>query len=277
MKTRILVGVVWIPVLIVVLVFLPAIFAGIATGVISAVCMLELRHALGEGKNRFDVLYCILAFLPALFNSLDMDERLITSVYFVALAAVFFEYALRYEKGRKVEVRHIFGNVFAVYVLPYSMTSVVALRTFGGEFGRVLVLAPFVAAFLTDAGAYFVGIFMGKRKCFPRISPKKTVAGLVGGIVIGVGAMFLYWWILTLIYPVLAFPYAAVLVTGLAGAFATVFGDLAFSLIKRVADIKDYGKLLPGHGGMLDRFDSLVFAAPVVYLCIITFFSRVIL
>ena len=271
MRTRILVGVIWIPVLIVVLVFLPAIFAGVATGVISAVCMLELRHALGEKKNRFDILYSVFAFLPALFNSLDMDDRLITSVYFVALAAVFFEYALRYEKNQVIKVRHIFGTVFAVYILPYSMTSVVALRTFT-EFGRVLVLAPFVAAFLTDAGAYFVGVFMGKRKCFPRISPKKTVAGLVGGIVIGVGAMFLYWWILTLIYPQLAFPYVAVLVTGLFGALATIFGDLAFSLIKRVADIKDYGKLLPGHGGMLDRFDSLVFAAPVVFICITTFF-----
>ena len=271
MRTRILVGVIWIPVLIVVLVFLPAIFAGVATGVISAVCMLELRHALGEKKNRFDIVYSVFAFLPALFNSLDMDDRLITSVYFVALAAVFFEYALRYEKKQEIKVSHIFGTVFAVYILPYSMTSVVALRTFT-EFGRVLVLAPFVAAFLTDAGAYFVGVFMGRRKCFPRISPKKTVAGLVGGIVIGVGAMFLYWWVLTLIFPQLAFPYVAVLVTGLFGTLATIFGDLAFSLIKRVADIKDYGKLLPGHGGMLDRFDSLVFAAPVVFICITTFF-----
>ena len=270
MKTRILVGVVWIPVLIVVLVFLPAVFAGIATGVISAVCMLELRHALGEKKSRFDAVYCVFAFLPALFNSLDIDEHIITSIYFVALGAVFFEYAWRYEKNQELKVSHIFGTVFAVYVLPYSMTSVVALRTFG-EYGKVLVLAPFVAAFITDAGAYFVGIFFGKRHCFPRISPKKTVAGLVGGIVIGAAAMFLYWWILTLIFPALTFPYAAIFVMGLAGALATVFGDLAFSLIKRVADIKDYGKLLPGHGGMLDRFDSLVFAAPVVYLCIITF------
>jgi len=275
MKTRILVGIVWIPVLIVVLVFLPAVFAGIATGVISAVCMQELRHALGEKKSKFDIFYVVFAFTPAMLNSLDVNERIITAVYFVALALVFFEYAWRYEKGHSIKVSHIFGTVFAVYVLPYSMTSVVALRTFG-DFGAVYVLAPFVAAFLTDAGAYFVGIFMGKRKCFPRISPKKTVAGLVGGVVIGVGAMFLYWWILTLIYPALPFPYARVLITGLLGSTATIFGDLAFSVIKRVADIKDYGKLLPGHGGMLDRFDSLVFAAPVVYMCVITFFPAVI-
>jgi len=275
MRTRILVGVIWIPVLIVVLVFLPAVFAGVATGIISVVCMLELRHALGEPRSRFDVLYSVFAFMPAMFNSLDMDERLITSAYFVALAAVFFEYALRYEKGREIKVSHIFGTVFAVYVLPYSVTSVVALRTVG-EFGRLYVLAPFVSAFLTDAGAYFVGVFLGKHKCFPRISPKKTVEGLVGGIVIGTGTMFLYWWVLTLLHPELPFPYWAVFVTGILGALATVFGDLAFSLIKRVADIKDYGKLLPGHGGMLDRFDSLVFAAPVVYICMITFFPLVI-
>ncbi len=273
MKTRILVGVIWIPVLIVALVFLPAVFAGIAAGVISAVCMLELRHALGEKKNRIDLVYCVFAFLPALFNSLDLDDRFITSVYYIALALVFVEYAWRYEKGQEIKISHIFGTVFAVYVLPYSITSVVALRTNFGALGRVYVLAPFVSAFLTDAGAYFVGISMGKRKCFPRISPKKTVAGLVGGIVTGTAAMFLYWWVLTLIYPGLPFPILSVFMTGLLGALATIFGDLAFSLIKRIANIKDFGNLLPGHGGMLDRFDSLVFAAPVVLICIITFFQ----
>lgn len=272
MRTRIIVGVIWIPVLIVVLVFLPAIFAGIIAGIISAVCMWELRHALGEKRSSFDYLYVVLAFLPCLINSQNMDGRIITSVYFVALAAVFFEYAWRYEHGETVEVRYIFGTVFAVYILPYAFTSIVALRTINMELGRVLVLAPFVSAFLTDAGAYFTGIFLGKRKCFPRISPKKTYAGLIGGLVIGIASMFIYWWVMTLIYPQLPYPYIAVFATGLFGALATIFGDLAFSLIKRVAGIKDFGNLLPGHGGMLDRFDSLVFAAPVVFICMTTFF-----
>ena len=133
--------------------------------------------------------------------------------------------------------------------------------------GRLLVLLPVISAFVTDAGAYFVGVFLGKRRAFPLVSPKKTVEGCIGGLAVGAAAMVIYGVILifTTFHDVV---FWALILYGIIGGVFTELGDLAFSLIKREYNVKDYGRLLPGHGGILDRFDSMVFAAPAIYLLV---------
>jgi len=143
-------------------------------------------------------------------------------------------------------------------------------------FGQYLVLLPFLSAFITDGGAYFVGVSIGKHRPFPKISPKKSIEGFIGGIVIGTLAVVGYTLLLSTIIPgtlggidvgeYYTFNYGNAVIVGMCGAIATEAGDLLFSWIKRKLGIKDYGNLIPGHGGMLDRFDSMVLCAPIVML-----------
>ena len=106
-------------------------------------------------------------------------------------------------------------------------------------------------AFLSDTGAYFAGLKFGKRKLAPTISPKKTVEGVVGGVAGAVFGMILYALVLDLLPVGIQVNYALALLYGFAGSLFGIFGDLCFSVIKRQTGIKDYGDLIPGHGGIL--------------------------
>ncbi len=132
--------------------------------------------------------------------------------------------------------------------------------------GASLLIFPLVVAWLGDSAAYFAGHRWGKRKLIPRVSPGKTVAGALGGLLGAVlGAVLAA---ALLVGPYAGFilpPGAAVLVGALVGTVAQL-GDLAESLLKREVGVKDSGRLFPGHGGVLDRFDSIFFALPVTYL-----------
>ncbi len=120
---------------------------------------------------------------------------------------------------------------------------------------------------MADAGGFFIGATLGKHKLCPDISPKKTVEGVIGGVIfcvisaVLVGLLFQY-----LIMPDLEINFWALVLLGIIDAPISIIGDLSFSLIKRRYKIKDYGSIFPGHGGMLDRFDSIIFTAPVIVL-----------
>ncbi len=119
-----------------------------------------------------------------------------------------------------------------------------------------------IAAFGSDICAYFTGYFLGKHKMAPNLSPKKTIEGAVGGLA---GSSLLAW-----LFGVIFMKDMAVvcLLLGLFGGAAGMAGDLTASMFKRKMGIKDYGTLIPGHGGIMDRFDSVIFVAPVVYYAI---------
>ncbi|MBR3600110.1 MAG: phosphatidate cytidylyltransferase [Lachnospiraceae bacterium] len=131
--------------------------------------------------------------------------------------------------------------------------------------GGALVVMVFVCSWVNDTCVYCIGVTMGKHKMTPKLSPKKSVEGLVGGIVgsAAFGAlygMFFNKQVMTLENAPITFA-----IIGAVGAVVAVIGDLAASAIKRNNDIKDYGKLIPGHGGIMDRFDSIIFTAPIIY------------
>ena len=123
-----------------------------------------------------------------------------------------------------------------------------------------------IAAFGSDIFAYFTGYFLGKRKMAPVLSPKKTIEGAVGGLI---GSSVLSWLFGFIFMREMAL---VCLVLGLVGGAAGMAGDLTASAFKRKMGIKDYGDLIPGHGGIMDRFDSVIFVAPVVYyaICLMT-------
>lgn len=126
--------------------------------------------------------------------------------------------------------------------------------------GSKLVFFLLLVVWLGDSGAYYVGKKLGKHKLSPRISPKKTVEGLVGGITTSViAAVVIHFTFFR------SFPLVHAIIAGIILSFAGVVGDLAESMWKRSADVKDSGTLIPGHGGFLDRFDSILFTAPILY------------
>ena len=120
-------------------------------------------------------------------------------------------------------------------------------------------------AFLSDTGAYFAGRKFGKHKLAPVISPNKTVEGMIGGVLGAIVGTLIYCFILQVAFE-FEVNYLCVPVYGLLGSVGAVFGDLIFSAVKRQTGIKDYGNLIPGHGGILDRFDSMTIVAMLVEL-----------
>ena len=125
-------------------------------------------------------------------------------------------------------------------------------------------------AFLSDTGAYFIGCRFGKHKLAPVISPKKSIEGVFGGVGFAVVGMLLYCVLMQLIFKCQV-NYGYALIYGVLGSLAGVYGDLCFSVIKRQTGIKDYGNLIPGHGGVLDRFDSMLVVSPLVELMLAVF------
>jgi phosphatidate cytidylyltransferase len=151
------------------------------------------------------------------------------------------------------------GLFYDLRLLDDGLGPVASLAGLGLTRGHLWLGLVFALTFACDTAAYFVGRFLGHRPLFPRVSPKKTVEGTAAGFVGAVLAAFL-------LAPLVGLGPGWALVLGLLGGAGAVLGDLAESLLKRAAGVKDSGWVFPGHGGFLDRLDSLLFVVVVVYL-----------
>ena len=153
----------------------------------------------------------------------------------------------------------LFGLIYVAWLANF-----ITRINFASPDGRYFVMLLVVVTKFTDMGAYIVGSTIGRHKMIPRISPKKTWEGTIGGIVFAVGGAFLCRWVMTEQMALLTNTHAVVM--GILLGAAAVLGDLAESLIKREAGVKDSSNLLPGHGGALDLIDSFLFTAPLLYV-----------
>ncbi len=135
--------------------------------------------------------------------------------------------------------------------------------------GVALLFMALIGAYITDTGAYFAGLTLGRHKLIPQVSPNKTVEGAIGGVLASVIGFVIYGLVMSSMGHTVN--YVLLIVLGLICSIVAQFGDLSASVIKRHFSVKDFGHLIPGHGGMVDRVDSLMFVAPVVYY-FITFF-----
>jgi len=140
----------------------------------------------------------------------------------------------------------------------------------GLEYGNILIWLLFVSAWATDSMAYFTGMAIGKHKLCPKISPKKTVEGAIGGILGCVVFDILFIYIISR-FNTFSVNYTNAIILALLASVFSQIGDLAASRIKREYDVKDFGNLIPGHGGILDRFDSALLISPVVYYILLIF------
>lgn len=168
----------------------------------------------------------------------------------------------------KVDYKEMFSTQFMTVYVTLFMSFIPRLYS---EMGLGVMATIFIIAWGSDTAAYFCGTFFGKHKLIPRVSPKKTVEGAAGAVIVTALLCVLYAFIMNKSgYPLLGqIPnlviYIRYAVVGLVASVLSQMGDLAASAIKRDAEIKDYGKIFPGHGGFMDRFDSVMFIAPAVY------------
>ena len=265
---RTITGIIALPILAVILIFSNTIIMDIFTAIIACISMYEYFHCFKSTKKAkpsqyLGYIYCILIAFTHF-----VDERLLmyimTLIIPLSLIALFTELVL--SKGEK-NLKDVAVTMLGICYIPLMIIYLSLIRNMNVEYelnGRILVWFVLIASWGSDVFAYFVGRHFGKHK-LTKISPNKTVEGAIAGIV---GAV-----ILGIIYAVLCNTIwnsgINYLVIGIIMAILSAvgqIGDLAASSIKRYCEIKDFSELIPGHGGMLDRIDSIIFVLPFAFI-----------
>ena len=185
------------------------------------------------------------------------------------LAFLFYLYAYAILKRGAVKFADVSMHFTTLLYIAISFTSLALVRYI--ENGVYMFALVFVASWVCDMFAYFVGRAIGKHKLIEEISPKKTIEGSIGGIICTTLAFGAYGLIITLFEGSPSPEYITLFVLGFVLSIVAQFGDLICSLIKREHGIKDYGNIFPGHGGVLDRFDSVLAVTPVLYIFCVLF------
>lgn len=257
LKSRVLVSVVGVPILLWVVLGAPTVVIMIALCLLAGIGAIELQQCVsGERKS-------VLIGLSAAAASLTVACYYLcpqyVSMLVLAMVVVFFGYAI--VKGGEVKFAQAMAGLFGSFAIGYSFAAFLRLESAG--FHRAYLLLPFVLSFACDTFAYFVGCSIGKHKLAPKVSPKKSVEGSIGGLAGNVLCGCIFVFVMNRWFDG-AIGYGAMAVLALCCGVVAQIGDLSFSLIKREYGIKDYGKLFLAHGGVLDRFDSVLFVTPVI-------------
>ncbi|MBQ2998053.1 MAG: phosphatidate cytidylyltransferase [Oscillospiraceae bacterium] len=262
MKTRIISAAVALVILAAVLLLFETPVLDVAIALVSVIAVYEVINAVGLAKNRGFLAVC--AVFAAFFSSTYYQTfSSIASFVDYVFAGIILLFVLADKDN--IKFNDAAAEFFAVIIIPKIFSMILLFRNYGSTIAYFLVMLSLAVAWFNDTCAYFSGYFFGKRKLCPEISPKKTVEGAIGGVfgdvilccafalIFGMVTGYSVNWVnLVIFLPV--------------GAVAAILGDLCFSAIKRQLNIKDYGNIMPGHGGVLDRFDSWLFVVPLLYM-----------
>lgn len=230
----------------------------------SGIGMYELYHVVGIHKSKLGITGYVFCGIYYVLTWFGLDKYMFAYMVISALA-IMFVYVLVYSHRSAEQAGFALLGIYYV-AIPFSF--LFRIRTIEvGDPSYIpvcLTLLLVNCTWISDVFAYFVGSAFGKHKLAPVISPKKSVEGAVGGIVM---STFLGFSVGFVIGAFVNKPYLFIILgcMSIAGSILSIFGDLSASAIKRHYNIKDYGKVIPGHGGILDRFDSMIFVAPLIY------------
>ena len=264
MKTRILAGVIG-GLLFLFLIFQGGIWLSLAVACLSILATREICQLLQktgiEVSFPLVLLFNLIMTIGQSFVLLAGSHRLpavdFGGLYFLAL--LFIVFLINMGKGvTQTTLVSIFAHLFALFYPGFLFLYIISIRNLPLAYGWQCLIFAFAVIWGTDSGAYFIGSALGKTPLASKLSPNKTVEGALGGLVVGTlsGVLFGLFF---------QFPLFWSIGTGLLTSIAGQTGDLFESLLKRTAGLKDSGVFMPGHGGVLDRFDSAFFALPVVY------------
>ena len=267
MKQRIFSAVIGIAILFTVLIFFDTVLLNIATALVIIMELSEILNITDKFKKTSTTLVslCFGALIP--FVNVNIIGKILPTVCFAFVLIVFIT-ILKHHETAKIDQMG-FVLLFTI-LITFSTNNFVYMRDkFGAIVGLYGILVTLCGAWITDAGAYFVGSAIGKRKLCPNISPKKTVEGVIGGIVFALVAQIaigvVYTAFCAYIGVTVSIHYIMLMLLSPVMSIVGVIGDLIGSLIKRQYGIKDFGTIMPGHGGALDRFDSVLTVMPLVY------------
>lgn len=262
MRTRVLTGIVALCVLIPILIFSNTFIFDLALAVCCVISVFEILKCVGTLKKLWISIptlmvspLIVLAIRP-LKNTLDGFSFTQVTLPVLLIAMLYLLAVMVFSKN-KITIEDVSVSGFMSAYIAAAFASILFLRdSTGGAYTYLLV---FIGAWVTDVFAYFCGMLFGKHKLIPEVSPKKTVEGSIGGTLFCGGAFVLYGVLIDRFVEqanrmnlLLLFAY------GIIVAVVSQVGDLCMSAIKRHYGIKDFGKIFPGHGGMLDRFDSIL-------------------
>lgn len=233
----------------------------------SAIGVWELIRAIKCDKHKFLCWFCVIFALavPSLLVVDVMKPYRFTaflSMILILMCTMLFGH-------KKITFVDISSCGAATFVIPTALSCIISTRYMYENYlpGVFLIVYLLFCAWLGDSGAFFVGTFFGKHKLCPEVSPKKTVEGMIGGIVTVGIAVTVQCLVYNLILPsTVKMNYAVIIPIGMVASVVGVLGDLSASVIKRQYNVKDFGNVMPGHGGILDRFDSVLFVAPFIYV-----------
>lgn len=267
MLKRIITALVALCVLLPILFFSDTVVFPCAVAIVSVIALFEMYRCIGKDKR---LALCIPTYIFALVSPFIIRYVENRDIYVaasfacgVAFVIYLFFFAVRSKGSMKFgEVGEFFA--LSLYIIA-AMNSIIYIRDLG-EGGKYLYLLIFVGAWITDTFAYFTGVLLGKHKLIPEVSPKKTVEGSIGGTLFCAASFVLFGVIVDKFFDMHA-NLLLLAVSGIIIAVVSQIGDLIMSVIKREHGVKDYGNIFPGHGGMLDRFDSIL--AVSLVLCAI--------
>lgn len=263
MKQRVISGIAGVVLLIAVLAFGTP-FVEFAVVLIAAMASMELSNATGIAVNK-KLQITTVAGTVFLIASQFFGNTLFAPAMYVYIVVVFAVYMINMET---IKLKDISITFFLAVYIAFMFGHLILVRNMYN--GHLLVWFVFIGAFITDTAALFGGKYFGKHKLCPKLSPKKTVEGAISGVIGCVIATLVYCLICLIGFGVSPhFGYAVIIALG--ASVVSQIGDLSASCIKRQFGIKDYGKIMPGHGGVMDRFDSVLFVAPFIYYILIIF------
>ncbi len=274
MKQRIISGAIVVALLLAVVYLRDSLFFNVA---ISLMCVMGVYEVLMVTKihNRWIMNLSVIfaasvPFISTLSSSLPFKAVAVTYVILLLLVM------LRYFET--LPFRDVAVAFCASLLIASGFSSLIYLRDiyieqkdhFAKMDGLFFIILVFICSWITDTGAYFVGVFFGKHKLCPKISPKKTVEGAIGGIAIcAIVSMLATFLFNQYVFKAPHLSYYWILPLSIFLSIMGMCGDLAASTIKRNYDAKDFGNIMPGHGGIMDRFDSVLFTAPILYAIVL--------
>lgn len=279
LKQRILTAAVLIPLALAAIFLLPLPYFGLAITAVLALAAWEWSPLMGVRKLSGRLAYTLLntVILGALYwltpiGGIWSAEGMVDWLYYIVLVGgiwwlLAIALVFNFPRSKSLWQRsRIFVGAFGILILVPAWVALMSLRSLHYDsnptFGGWAVLFVFILVWAADVGAYFAGKRFGRHKLMPNVSPGKTMEGFIGGLFLSIVAMYLVSLLLELPAELMLGYY----IVGIATVLVSVFGDLNESMFKRCAGVKDSGSILPGHGGILDRIDSLTSALPIFLL-----------
>ncbi len=262
MKVRILTGIISAIVFIGILLLPPIVFT-VALGIVGLVMLHECYSVSKISKKvKYAGYLCAIMFMLTAYGCISMPQysKWDSVMEIVAIFTILIHMILIVKEHSKIRYTEILSNGFLTV---YIVLSVICIFFIKERFGLVNMLLLFICAWGTDTFAYFGGRFFGKHKLIEHVSPNKTVEGAISGVI---GTTILCALYLYFIYDMQVSYLVNGAIIGILGSIFSQIGDLSASAIKRDTQIKDFGTIFPGHGGFLDRFDSVIFIAPIIYV-----------